>query len=385
MTALPRLDLPPLDERLLQMYNDSLSSRLNRKPIFPINPNLPPLPPPRYASTYNVQTGKGLNRTNRALPSTPTPPPISKSFLGLVEKIKRLPRELQLTVLTNFSYDQLRHICRTDKYFASLCQNENLWRQMYQKRFSNNLLEGETWKGKYETELTGPLIQSIGIPNFLNLFVPNFVVFMQLNPGVAKIYKVPLTEDDIEFLESARITDEETFDVYAQYLKGRVVPSVDPYKLYKFDVKDKWRQNNSIFDNFADVYDYGVDNLDESQLEILDKFLLKLKDPKTLTRFLNSPIPGLQNVTIVNPTGVNWDSRSLINIDYRDGTPALNIIETGEDFEYTINKTKITLLDILIGVMSVKSSKEDFWYERLYSMDFNPETNVITLDISPNS
>ena len=92
---------------------------------------------------------------------------------------------------------------------------------------------------------------------------------------------------------------------------------------------------------------------------------------------LNTPIPKLQYLTIVNDSGLNTDGRS-----YRAG---INIHDTGEDFICYIDKPNITMYDILKGVMKVKSSKVDFWYELFSTCFLDEEKQVLTLDFDNGS
>ena len=110
----------------------------------------------------------------------------------------------------------------------------------------------------------------------------------------------------------------------------------------------------------------------------------KLKDPALLRQFMNSAIPGLHYTTVINPEGVNVDHRSLLHRE--DGIPSLNIYETGEVFDYKINKYYITWLDLLRAVMSVKSAKEDFYYEKVRGvLEFDPEEQLIVLEVDHGS
>lgn len=362
-------NLPPPNQRLLNLYG---SGDLR----FP-RPNLAlPPPPSRYQLPYNVRTGQGINRSNRALP----PPPrreTPKQPSNLLETIKSLPAEVQLEFLSKFSYDKLQHICKTDKYFASLCEDELLWKTLYKNRFTTYSLD-ESWKQSYihehETELVKPILTSIGLPNFLNLFVPELIKFMVVNAEIADQYRFPLTQGEIEKIEGGYETP---ISIYSRYFNklNFYSTSPDPYKLYAFKLKNPLRRRQNILISLDDILEEGYYILNSDQMYVLESLVNKLRDPKNLMKFLHSPIPGLQNVKIHNTQGVNWNPRSLI--DARSGLPNLNILETGEEFMYTINKPKISLLDILIGIMSVKPSKENFHDDQLVRVVFDQNQNVI--------
>lgn len=365
--------LPPPNSQLLNKFN--ARSKLN----FPsLNPHLPPPPPPRYSSTYSTETGQGINRSNRPIPST------------MLQQIKSLPTELQLNFLSKLPFQELSQLCKTDKYFSFLCEDEPFWKQHFQNRFSTSRPE-TSWRESYilthEAEnILKSFLSILGLQDFLNLFVPELILYMKLNEKIASKYRVPLSSQDIEDLE-ATSTPEQISAIYDQYLSERqTLPVPDPYQLYEFRFRSAPYLDGRTPPTQSELLKLTIEgirigvelkNHTAAQMKALNDLLANFKNPKLFMRFLNTPIPGLQNVKIQNQNGVVWDDRSLANTSYRDGTPALNILETGEPFEITIPKPQISLLDILIGIMSVKSSKEDFYYEVFFDVVFDPVQNII--------
>ena len=95
--------------------------------------------------------------------SLPPSPPASQRLTGpptgftmppppLSIQIKRLPPEVQLSILSNMEPEQLKELCSTDRYFNQLCQDEMLWNNLTQNRFTgyNQPSPGSTWKDEYK-------------------------------------------------------------------------------------------------------------------------------------------------------------------------------------------------------------------------------------------
>ena len=108
--------------------------------------------------------------------------------------------------------------------------------------------------------------------------------------------------------------------------------------------------------------------------------MIRLYDPEFLKIFLNAPIPGLARLSIYNAKGINYDYRSLLLST--DNQLSLNVFETLEYRAYELHSDHITLFDILMTIMQVKSSKLDFAYERVVGVtSFDPIQQVLVLSI----
>ena len=307
-------------EHLLNLFNER--SRFN----FPTpNPVLPTVPSSRYTFPYNVETGRGIYRTRRALPATPG---------SMTLKLQTLPIDLQMNIL---------------------------------------------W-------------------NLIDTFLP----FMKLDPQLANVYRVPLTVKDVERLAKSQ-NREEKHTIYDKYITNRRVPHPDIYKLYKFPPKTyfltEWNPNQTALEKLIDRVKRNVNNfilgsgvsLDQTQIDNLNRNLDELKNPDSFYEFLNAPIPHFSYLTIINPSQINWNFgavkspepsfRRLPGFPGLQSKPGLTILETREWPKLTIDKPTITLLDILISTMSVKSLKEDFLSERLTGIDYYPEQNTLSLQI----
>lgn len=254
----------------------------------------------------------------------------------------------------------------------------------------------------------------------LSSLINTFLKFMKLNQNVASIYRVPLTQEDIQHLSEAQ-TNEDKFQIYTQYTRSRNLQSADPYQIYQFPSKDyfstRWNSQNSqtVLSKLIDAVRKNLTsqiqgNLYQDQIDAIDLSLIKLENPDEFYKFLNSPIPQFSYLTIVNTVGSNGQFWNLVkpmkpvpgfrNVVERlsDGSfnwqpflvsqglardkfaqPSLNILETGEVFRFTINKPTITLHDILIGIMSVKFLKEDFSRELLTGFVYDPVKNELAL------
>lgn len=246
-----------------------------------------------------------------------------------------------------------------------LPQIENSWKRTLQKKL----------------RLVEPLVENLGLFGFLDIFIEALISSMTLNREIADKYLVPLDPLDIEII----ITEpdkEEVKAVYDDYIEKReeALDPPNPFELYKF-----------AFEKSAHgMFFYHKSNSYLS--ETVKKEILKLQDTKRLKSFLDEPIPGLTNLTVSNVFGVNYNCRSLISwTSYprhereRQYDHGLSILETGEDTTVRYESKEITLYDVLVLVMSVKSSKENFIHEYVNGVSTLKEdesSQVLTLSIS---
>ena len=71
--------------------------------------------------------------------------------LNEIEKIKSLPREIQLDILANFSHDQLQQICKTEKHFSQICKDMSLWKNKVQITYPKKFHWYSVWSDLYQT------------------------------------------------------------------------------------------------------------------------------------------------------------------------------------------------------------------------------------------
>ena len=330
------------------------------------------------------------------------------------QTINNLPSDMQVELLANMDLNELRKLCTSNKQLRQLCQSELLWQRLVAHRFGKVELINNSWRETYiyYYQIIQPYINIFGsIKTFLNVMLPSLLEYMTIIPQEADRYRINLPPSFIQDYDNA-VYNEEMIDqineLYQQYRALNPIDHPNPDQLYELDIDKLLANINQENYNFADevlqrLYDelnpdpyrsFDVDILQGSIDELKDPYdfkqlralLDKLKDPNYLKQFLTTAIPNLHYVTLVNPAGVNYDARSLLNIHYRNGRPGLNILETGESFEHKINKYHVSCLDLLKAIMSVKSAKEDFNYEQFYGIEyFDPETQTLTLSFGHGS
>lgn len=302
--------------------------------------------------------------------------------------LKTQPRETQIEILSQLPLPTLLKLCSTDRYFSTICSDDYLWKELVLTRYGDIAQVGTSWRETFisQYQILDPLIELMGLENFLHftlrIFASNMIVF----PEVVKKYKVPLTPQEISLIEQG--DSKQTFDIYAQYTQGRQAPN--PFDIYGFipaafydrDLIHNMTELDVILEDLPAnpslffYTEFPIENIPK-----LMELLSRLYDPEFLQRFLNAPIPGLHDLTIINPNGIDYDPQVLFSLDFETQQPALNILETRESPEIMLPAAHITLLEILILIMSIKTSKS-FEIEHVYGIkSFDVKRQVLTVDI----
>ena len=63
--------------------------------------------------------------------------------------METLPTDLDYYLLAELPLVELYHLCRTNRNYRAVCQNENMWRIRYQKEYPNQKLETGTYRDFY--------------------------------------------------------------------------------------------------------------------------------------------------------------------------------------------------------------------------------------------
>ena len=345
----------------------------------------------------NQQLQQQLQQRSQQCTRQPTQQPTQPIFNNLA----LLPRDIQIELITNLEPTDLLNLCRTNKQLNLLCQDERLWQRLVQSRYGNEVkMIDNSWRKtyiyKYKYEFVEPYINLFGnVRSFLNVMLPPLLYNMSIVPTEADKYRLRLPVELVEEYYATNDDPDMIDTINEEYKRLRSINPVDPPNpdlLYKLNYDSLLSSINNPRYSFAqDIIERTQDepSFNQGNIQKLTLLLDKLKNPNYVRRFLNSPIPGLHYTTITNPMGVNYDIRSLLNSDDPydpEYIPGLNILETGESFDYKINKYYISLLDLLKGIMSVKSSKVDFHYEAVYGIeDFDEEDQILTLEIDHGS
>lgn len=159
MKTVKKVSHPPPDPRLLRLYK---SPGLKSK--FPVpNPILPPLP--KFPQSKSSQS-----KSSRTTP-----------MLTLIQRIKQLPPEIQLDILSKMNHDQLKHICKTETYFSDICKDESLWQKKvemdYQNKFHwygvwSDIYQDNSWRQFYIFLANGDVYQpTVSVSRFMYLVV----------------------------------------------------------------------------------------------------------------------------------------------------------------------------------------------------------------------
>lgn len=64
-----------------------------------------------------------------------------------------LPRELLLTILSDFNRNELIQLCQTDQSWNALCKDELLWKNLVVTDFGLHINKSGTWYDTYRTFL----------------------------------------------------------------------------------------------------------------------------------------------------------------------------------------------------------------------------------------
>lgn len=177
---------------------------------------------------------------------------------------------------------------------------------------------------------------------------------MVINAKQADRYRL-----NIQNYEITNQDDLENLYLQLRYDNPISIPSSD--SLYTIDqlrlIQDI--ENNTILNKIKRTYGEYLSRI----LSLIETWMLGLQrgDGDRLNRFLNSAIPGLDYITVIN---------RYSNINHLS-SESLNILKTGEPLTYKIDKYYISLLDILQSIMSIKFYKKDFTNESLDRIDFN--------------
>lgn len=318
--------------------------------------------------------------------------------------LSKIATDMQIELMSKMDLAELRKLCTSNKQSQQLCSNERLWQQLVSRRFGDIPLINNSWRETfiYYYNLFQPYLKFFGsLQAFLNIMLPSLLEYMEIVPEEANKYRLNLPANLVQDYAETHDPEllEEIKDHYQQLIRANPMNAPNPNHLYTLDFdrllenlvnstypakEIEWRTQDTI--NPKDpVNPYESIKLDPDQLKQLNSLLEKLKDPDFLQQFINVALPDLHYTSVINPDGVNNDPRSLL-FKYYNGTPGLNILETGESFEHKINKSNISLLDLLKASMSVKSAKEDFNYERLDRIeDFNQQDQILTLSFDHGS
>lgn len=292
--------------------------------------------------------------------------------------MESLPIDMQIEILSQMNLEQLRSSCQSNRHFRKLCQQELIWEQLVRKNYGNVEKVDSSWQTTYifHYQLVGPLINLLGWKNFLDEFLVQLITFMTIVPHEAKHYQIPLLPNMIEIIGDE---NPHQIDLMYQSLRNmRSVPPVNPYRLYRLDFDELFRDIDMIIENIRiSAINNGLIPLENNEQQI--NLLNSLRDRNRLWSFLNASIPGLHYTSVHNPRGVLYDNRTLLNLNCHV-QPSLNILETGEGFTYKIDKPNISMIDLLHAIMSVKSQKNNFWNEDLYGIITDTQ-QILTLDI----
>lgn len=361
---------------------------------------------------------------------------------NIVQAFQSQPKEIQIQILSLIPISTLRCLSMSSKYFEQLSSDDELWKALFQKEYGT-IISKDTWRQTFihQWKIGNTIIrllELIGHKEFLNMFITNLIKCMTIDSQLATQYKFEFSEDEIDDM---RANENLVETIYKRKMTHTTTPP-DPYKLYiledyKFNREDK--PNNMIhmfverqYDKLSESYPYqevrsvqsgssfsyymldklrgsnsnmytieydptsiedAIKNIPNVSLkEDFERIMLvatqfavqinKLRNHNFLLDFLKTPIPGLYNLTVVNSEEPCIDR--FVHNEVNDGTDTpLTIFETGEQFTYKIQSQYISLYDILVGVMSLKSSKEDFYYELISGVEsFDLETQTLVLQFA---
>ena len=259
-----------------------------------------------------------------------------------------LPRDIKLEILIHLNYSELNIIRLINKEWNALYKDEKIWQTLLIKQYGKNIIKiDNTWfKSYYKYYIFDYIILKFfnnSIENFMNFMIKSLLSNMKIN--IDNLLKCP---DELYYLniEDPKIVN-------------------DIKKEYEYKITEYYEP----IDN--NIYKY-IKKETQDIMDMISSFAKILEKSNMINILLNTPILILSNLNIHNISGLN-----NYNSSYRAG---INIHDTKENFQYRIPKQNISMMDLLKGIMSVKSSKVDFWYELYTNIKLDLNKNILEVE-----